>query len=217
MQQILNIIYPPKCVICGKLNKNLLCVKCTKKLREELKFNIDYYIKDDTKYYNEHISFFKYQKLIRTLLIKLKFEEKPYIHKAISNFLINNEKKLENLKYYDIILIAPISKKRHKERGYNQSEIIAMEIANKLEMEISSKYLVKNKNIKPQSTLNREKRQQNVIGAYQAKNIVDIKEKNILIFDDIYTTGSTANECAKALVQQGILKKQIGIVTIAKD
>ena len=73
------------------------------------------------------------------------------------------------------------------------------------------------KNNITQSTLNKEQREQNVIGAYKIKNIETNKNKKILIFDDIYTTGSTSNECAKVLVQAGIPKEHIGILTIAKD
>ena len=50
-----------------------------------------------------------------------------------------------------------------------------------------------------------------------AKNVEKIKNKKILIFDDIYTTGNTVNECAKMLIESGIDKKNIGVLTIAKD
>lgn len=102
-------------------------------------------------------------------------------------------------------------------RGYNQSELLAKEIAKILKIKIDSKILRKTKNNIAQSTLKKEQREQNVIGAYKVTNIEKIKHKKILIFDDIYTTGSTVNECAKTLVQVGIPKSDIGILTIAKD
>ena len=102
-------------------------------------------------------------------------------------------------------------------RGYNQSELLAKEIAKILRIKTDTKTLKKTKNIIAQSTLNKEQREQNVIGAYKVKDIEKIKNKKILIFDDIYTTGSTVNECAKVLVQAGIPKNDIGILTIAKD
>ena len=62
-------------------------------------------------------------------------------------------------------------------------------------------------------------RQENAKGAYKVKkdNYKKIKNKNILLVDDIYTTGSTINECAKVLQEVGIAKKQIGALTLAKD
>lgn len=74
---------------------------------------------------------------------------------------------------------------------------------------------MKIRNTEKQSSLNKEQRQENLKNAYEVKNKEYIKDKNILIFDDIYTTGSTANECAKMLVEAGA--KIIGILTIAKD
>ena len=75
--------------------------------------------------------------------------------------------------------------------------------------------LLKIKNTANQSLLNKEQRQENLKNAYEVKNKEYISNKNILIFDDIYTTGSTANECSKMLVEAGA--RSIGILTIAKD
>ena len=102
-------------------------------------------------------------------------------------------------------------------RGYNQSELLAKEIAKILQIKIDTKILKKTKNNTTQSTLNKAQREKNVIGAYKLKKLEKIKNKKILIFDDIYTTGSTSNECAKVLLQAGIPKEHIGILTIAKD
>ena len=75
--------------------------------------------------------------------------------------------------------------------------------------------LYKIKNNKPQSTLKKEERQENVIGVYGIKNKKILQNKKIILIDDIFTTGSTVNECSKILKQSGV--KQIGIFTIAKD
>ena len=74
--------------------------------------------------------------------------------------------------------------------------------------------LIKIKDNKIQSTLNKQQRIENVKNAYKLKNIQIIKQKNILIIDDIYTTGATVNECAKVLKQQNC---NVSIITIAKD
>ena len=118
---------------------------------------------------------------------------------------------------YDIIIPVPIHNKRRKERGYNQSALIAKEFCkniNELEYE---DILIKKKNTVAQSTLNKEERLKNAIDMYKIKeNKQDIiYNKNVLIFDDIYTTGATANECAKAI--RGANPSKVGILTIAKD
>ncbi|MCI8273702.1 MAG: ComF family protein [Clostridia bacterium] len=135
----------------------------------------------------------------------------------MSKFLENQRKSFENLKKYDIIIIVPISDKRKKERGYNQSELLAKEISKILLIEYSKQIIYKIKDTQPQSVLNKRQRQENVKGVYEAKNIEKVRNKKILIIDDIYTTGNTVNECAKVLVQKGIDRKNIGVLTIAKD
>lgn len=116
---------------------------------------------------------------------------------------------------YDIIIPVPIHKKRYKERGYNQSELLASEIAKTLNISIEKRVLIKNVNNTPQSKLSKIERKNNANGVYKIINAQKIKNKKIIIIDDIYTTGSTANECSKLLKQAGA--SEIAVFTIAKD
>lgn len=75
--------------------------------------------------------------------------------------------------------------------------------------------LIKNKNIKPQSSLNKIDRANNIKNAYEIKNIKKIQNKKILLFDDVFTTGNTTNECSRILKENGAIK--VGVLTIAKD
>lgn len=131
------------------------------------------------------------------------------------NFLLKQQKIFEIIKTYDIILPVPISKKRYKQRGYNQTELIAREIGKRTDIELVTNCLYKEKNNVPQSTLNKEDRIENVKNAYIIKNSKIIKGKRVIILDDIYTTGSTVNECSKLLKQNNV--KEILVMTIAKD
>lgn len=214
---ILDIIYPQVCGICGKVSSKSICNKCRARLKSEFKFEMDDYTEDVQKNFNEHHYFFKYENLIRQQILDLKFHEKPYVYKTIMYFLKENKKDLKNLEKYDIIIVVPVSISRKKERGYNQSTILAKEISRIIERPFIENVLYKIKNTVPQSTLNKEQREQNAKGVYKVNNIQKIYNKKILIFDDIYTTGSTLNECAKVLIEQGIKKEQIGVMTIAKD
>ena len=117
---------------------------------------------------------------------------------------------------YDIIIPVPMTDKKIKERGYNQTEVIAKIISKNIpNITIQKSVLIKYKNNKVQSKLNKKQRQKNVQDVYKLNNEEKIKEKNILIFDDIYTTGATCNECARVLKQAN--PNKIGIITIAKD
>ncbi len=158
---------------------------------------------------------FMYQGIIRKLILNYKFQDKTYLYKTFVKFLLKNKKIVENIKTYDIIIPVPLSTKRQKQRGYNQSLLIAKEIGKTLKIKVEKNILIKTKNILPQSTLNKEQRITNVQGTYKMQNANKIANKKILIIDDIYTTGSTVNECSKILSQAKV--QNIGILTIAKD
>lgn len=216
-EKILDLIYPQVCGICGNINPKSLCNKCKVKLRNEFEYKTDNYEQDLSKNFVEHNYFFKYEKLIRSQILAIKFQEKPYVYKTIAEFIKNMQKSFVNLKKYDIIIIIPISNQRKRERGYNQSELIGKEISKIIKAPISKNVLYKIKNTVAQSTLNRKQREENAKGVYKAKNVSKIYNKKILLIDDIYTTGNTVNECANALIQKGIKRTNIGVLTIAKD
>ena len=214
LETMLNLIYPPKCGICGKLNDIFLCSKCNKMLENEAKFNIEKNTSFENEF-DEHIYIFKYEGVIRRIIIQYKFQEKSYLYQTIVNFLLKNKKMFEIIKSYDTIIPVPISKKREKTRGYNQSYLIAKDIANKIGINVENKCLFKTKNIIEQSKLNKEKREKNIQGVYEIRNAKRIVNKKILLIDDIYTTGSTVNECCRELKKANPLK--VDVLTIAKD
>ena len=215
IEKILNLIFPQVCGICEKITPKLLCNKCKILLEKEKYFNIDDYSQDNTKYFDEHIYLFKYQGLIREKIIEYKFNERAYLYKTFVNFWLNDKNTCRIFSNYDIIIPVPIHKKRKLERGYNQTELIAKAIANQTRLKLEKNVLLKQKNIVSQSSLNKNDRKQNVKNAFIVNNIEKVINKKILLFDDIYTTGSTVNECAKILKRAGA--KQVGVLTIAKD
>ncbi len=210
----MNLIYPPKCGICGKICKESLCKKCEKKLESntiwEIKENQNPYI-----FFEELISIFKYEGIIRDKIIDYKFNEKSYLYKTFTIFLLKNKKVFEKIQSYDTIIPVPISEKRKKTRGYNQSLLISREISKKTGIKLQEKNLIKIKNTIEQSKLDKEEREKNVQNVYQIKNEEILKNKKILLLDDIYTTGNTVNSCCKILKKAK--PKKIGVIVIAKD
>lgn len=200
------------CAFCGKIDSNYICDKCKKEIYEIARVHTDYY---NSKFYEEHIYMFKYED-IRDKILAYKFDDKAYYFKTFARIFLNNKKICEILKSYDIIIPVPIHNKRRRERGYNQAELVAKEIAGEMGLEYIN-ILKKCKNTIPQSTLSKEERIENSIGIYTVKEKLEyrVKNKKILIFDDVYTTGATANECAKVLKM--LEPHKIGILTIAKD
>ena len=208
---LLSIIYPQCCLLCGKISKEICCKSC----RKDINFKIETNISKDF-YFDKHIYFFQYEDEIRNLILNYKFKDKSYLYKFFSEIIIKNKKICRILKSYDIIIPVPIHKKRKSERGYNQSELIARDLAEKIQdIKLENKVVIKKNNTKKQSELSKEERKKNVIDAYEIINSEKIKDKSIVLFDDIYTTGSTVNEISKILKRSGA--KKILVVTIAKD
>lgn len=203
------------CSICGRPTKDGLCNKCKLLLDRQAILGIDDYYLNNEKEFDEHMYLYAYDSIIRKLILKYKFQEKSYLYKIFVKNLKNNKKTYLFLKKYDIIIPVPISKKRLKERGYNQSSLLSKEISKDFNIEYNDKCLLKHKHTESQSSLNKELRTKNVEDVYSVKNQEKIINKKILLVDDIYTTGSTVNECSKVLRQAGA--ENIGILTIAKD
>ena len=209
---LLDIIYPPVCGICDKINKKSLCKKCEIKIKP---YQINEIEKIKNKSFDYQIKILKYENIIRDKIINYKFNEKAYLYKTFAKIILKNKKIYGFLKKYDIIMCVPMHIKKKMLRGYNQSELIAKELAKKLQIEKQFNNLVKIKDTKKQSTLTKEQRKTNLKNAFQIKNLEKVKNKKVILFDDIYTTGSTVEECSKVLKRVGV--SSIAVVTLAID
>ncbi len=209
---LLDIIYPPVCGICDKINKKSLCKKCEIKIKP---YQINEIEKIKNKSFDYQIKILKYENIIRDKIINYKFNEKAYLYKTFAKIILKNKKIYGFLKKYDIIMCVPMHIKKKMLRGYNQSELIAKELAKKLQIEKQFNNLVKIKDTKKQSTLTKEQRKINLKNAFQIKNSEKVKNKKVILFDDIYTTGSTVEECSKVLKRVGV--SSIAVVTLAID
>lgn len=211
---ILDLIYPPVCGICNKINKKYLCLKCQKELQPYGIYSINYCNKKGI-YYDYHIKILKYENRVRDIIIEYKFNEKAYMHKTFEKIILKNKKIYSFLENYDIIIPVPMYKKKKWARGYNQAELIADDIAKNLKINIEKNNLVKVVDTKKQSTLSKNDRKLNVKNAFNVIKPDKILNKKIILFDDIFTTGNTINECSKTLKKYGA--KEIAILTIAMD
>lgn len=212
VDQFINLVFPNVCGICGKLNNNYLCKRCEITLRKEKETILEQFYQ---KNYKELLSFFRYEGIIRNHILNYKFHEKPYMAKTFIKFLLQDENIFKIIKSYDIIVPVPISKERNKERGYNQSLLLAKELNKYVNLTLITNCLYKNKNVIEQSKLGKEERLNNIYNVYQIRNKQILEDKKILVIDDIYTTGSTVNECSRMLKKAN--PEKIGIMVLAKS
>ena len=190
-------------------------------------------------YFDEFLYCFEYKGLIRNLILKYKFSDCGYLSNLFANVILNNKKINEIFESYDIMIPVPMDKMKKQIRGYNQTELITKVIEKSINLKeknskkifceteksnykntnskiiINNKCLIKIKNTKTQSTLSADERTENIKNAFLVDNKLEIKNKKIILFDDIATTGSTINEISKILKEAGV--KKILVLVIAKD
>jgi len=159
---------------------------------------------------------YKYEKSVKVLIHNFKYSNRFFLAKNFSSAMVDVI--LENNwdKQTDIIIPVPLFITRKFLRGYNQAALIADEISKKTNIKYSDKILIRKFYTKAQFALNRKARQENLqqIFYINKKYIDKIKNKNILLVDDIVTTCATVNSCAKVLKQAGA--KKVFVISIAR-
>ena len=204
IEKIMDVIYPNKCVLCNKsiINRHeYVCEKCLDKSKTEpMKQTI--ICGEDPVNTVECVSPFKYDGCIKEAIRRFKFRGyKNYSAFFAQKIIEEFGKELKHLKF-DFICFVPLRKERERNRGYNQAECIACDIASVIGSPCKD-ILVKVKNNHVQHELDLIHRKANVKGVYGVKCRDEIKGKRILLCDDIVTSGSTLGECAKVLLENG--------------
>ncbi len=164
---------------------------------------------------------YKEKPLTRKLIHFFKYE--PFLVKDLSGTLADLitdhlelvGKNLELLRENGIIVPVPADIKKTKRRGYNPPEELARALSGKLGMPVLAGILEKTRKTPAQMSLAKEARQQNLKGAFAIKNPDKISGKKIFLVDDVYTTGSTMEECAENLKRSGA--KEVWGIVIARD
>ena len=205
------LLYPPKCIVCdepilsygycqqckGKIVpiSETMCLQCGCESKFcECKKRIYHFDGITTPYFNEEYA--------RQAVYDLKFSRKFNCVKPFSKEMAKCIKKSYGLENIDLICCVPASKKTMYERGFNQSDLFAKEISEILNIEYNANLLVKKSKTKTQHRIrNIEDRFANVRDGY--KSVFDLKGKNILLVDDIKTTGASLDECARQLKFSG--------------
>ena len=217
LDSTLNFLFNANCDICNKNKMNPICSDCLFHFGRLQESRLAVY---KNKEYLKHFWMYKYEGEIRDLILGYKFNEKSYLYRVFAKLIMEDKKAMEFINSFDVITPVPIHRKRLNERGYNQCELIAKEVCryNKSIVYVD-KLLKKVEHNVPQSTMKGEDRRNNVRGVYELNKKYteqyDLRNKKILIFDDVYTTGSTVDECARAINE--IYNATIGVFTIARD
>ena len=208
IKNIIRLIYPPKCIFCGCLveikSEVDICAECMGKIPFSAEGMTESLLNFGNKGYCDGVVYVcEYSGIIKEALIKYKFFEKSSYFRAFAKLLTAKLNKMVITEAFDLIISIPLHKSKEKSRGYNQSELISKVISKEINIPVKSALLSRVKNTQAQSLLTGKVRLSNVVGAFKVNDLSALKGKNILLIDDILTTGNTINECCKVLKGSG--------------
>jgi len=199
LAKISQFIFPERCNICRKPTKlgiYPICKSCKKSL-----YNSFY------KKGNNEKEFFlgaaiEFDKTSQKLVHKLKYDRKEILARIIGKTIFQKVLK-NNCPKIDIVIPVPIFYKRKMWRGFNQTDFIATELSKLLKCSVNLTNLQRIKNTQTQTKLNKLERKENMREVFSILNPILFKNKNILIIDDVITTGATIESCRQITLQKG--------------
>lgn len=175
------------CSLCSKSIKNtskIVCLKCGK-------YKCTCFKKDI--FFDKVVSCFEYDQYSTNAIRNLKFNSYKSYGKTIAKYMIQKIISDDDLLKSDFIIPVPMTKSDVTKRGFNQAYIIARHISKQINIPVNQNIILKSKSTPNQHMLSEIDRRINLIDAFKCINPSSIKDKNILICDDVYTTGSTLN------------------------
>lgn len=198
------IIYSNRCRLCAKvmpLNEDI-CDDCNV---EEIRIpenNLKSFVYTD-RHFDAFTSPFYYDEPVKKCIHNFKFHSFRRASEFLSKEMIEVIARDFADENPDYLICVPMTKKRKSKRGYNQCEILIRIIAKAFNMKATPELLIKTRNTPPQVGLNYQQRKTNLNGAFAVNKKFNVKDKTVLICDDVFTTGSTLNECSKVLKKAG--------------
>lgn len=214
-----------RCINCGKeifeqgyfcddckkslpLNEGCICERCGRKAIQTQPVCTT--CKQNMQYLDFARSSFSYEKPITALIHRLKFSGRKFYAEPLADYMSVTYYK--NLFSSDFITYVPMTEKAERKRGYNQSELLAKALSERVNVQVNG-CVVKIKETEKQLKLGREERLKNLKGVFRVHDRRSVKDKNVLIVDDVFTTGATAEVMAKAL--KGAGAKTVSLLTVA--
>ena len=191
---VLNLIYPCRCAFCNKVIPldSLTCDECREKVKDVNTIK--------TFLGNSYcVSPFPYKDIYKQPVKNLKYSKNKYYAETMAYYIVASIRENYDVSMFDCVTAVPQTKKQLRKRGYNHAEQLGRNVAELLKIPYVE-CLLKIKENQYQHTLKRDLRQANVQGVFEIAD-KEIKGKNILLIDDVTTTGSTLRECSKMLIK----------------
>ncbi|MCR4404587.1 MAG: ComF family protein [Candidatus Acetothermia bacterium] len=222
----LKLLYPPHCYLCGKpLEDGLLCLSCYSGLPRprpdepgcarcgaplaDPAADLCKECADRPWFFTEARSFGYYEAGLAELIKGLKFGGERALARELARYLL--EAGAELLPRVEALTFVPMTRRKERERGFNQAELLARQLGRLAGLPVVSA-LAKVRETLEQTALGPEERRANVRGAFAS--CLEAEHGAILLIDDVYTTGATAEECSRALREAGY--EEVYVLTVAR-
>ncbi|MEI7905033.1 MAG: ComF family protein [Candidatus Firestonebacteria bacterium] len=230
IEAILDAVFPSSCRICGnKLDINrkaCICLSCWNKIRiitqpacvscgKQLKLQHELFCGDCSRNkmsFLDNRSAAVYDDVMREAIHLFKYGDKRKLGKHFGDLLV--EYLRQNGALDGINAIIPVPLYKNKRRDYNQSRILAEYLGEEFNLPVYNDVLLRVSDTRAQHGLKKEERIMNVQGAFSVRNAGRIKQAIVLLVDDIFTTGATADECTRTLLAAEA--NSVRVVTLAR-
>jgi ComF family protein len=234
----LELVFPAKCVICRKplewASLGSVCLVCQGKIRpiqEPICFICGHPIlaeignvskekitctscKKNVSEFTQNRSVFYYEGTLRQLVHFFKYQGKITIGKKLAQLMGDYCREGLYFSSAECIVPVPLGIKKLRHREFNQSFILAKVVGKYLKVPVYPFALKKVKEPASQMELSRQDRMRNVRGAFMVRKKKQINRKEVLLVDDVFTTGATIRECSRVLLQHGV--KKVWALTLAR-
>lgn len=210
-ENFLDILYPSPevCLLCRQnpVAKNQICRKCARELEiwqtSSASRNTVYVGKRGKFLSNFYLLYAAapYKGAFKQAIQNLKYGKKTYLASVLGEIMalyLQTKAKL----VFDLIIPVPLTSRKETQRGFNQAQLLAEVISLKLNIPLEKGLLVKQRETKTQVSLKKDKRLQNLKGAFTLSHKISERPR-ILLIDDIFTTGATAKEAVLTLLKGG--------------
>lgn len=234
-ETFLDFIFPPKCLICNLLfdarNPYRLCPLCLSDISYteppscdlcgmpfKSKVSSDHLCGEcltTKRYFKKTRSLGLYQGTLLKAIHLLKYNARIHLASSLGNMLADSVSELFDLELMDLLIPVPLHPRRLRERGFNQALLLARSLEKRLNVPLNPKVLRRIRYTEHQVNLSRSARKKNVRGVFAVSDPSLVKGKNILLVDDVYTTGATVNECGRILLKSGA--NEVYVLTVARS
>ena len=224
IQNLINLFFPKVCLACTSAmadNEEYICTNCRHDL-PVTNFHLDNSEEVNKLLYGRvkienGTALLRFHKkgIVQHLIHNLKYKGHQEVGEFLGAWLGEELKTIDEYQDIDIVIPVPLHKRKQRKRGFNQVEKFAKEIADSLNAQYSDSVLIKISNTKSQVNKSRLARWTDSNEIFSVQNLGDIKNKHILLVDDLITTGATVEACANQLLKAKNIKISVATMAIA--